>query len=77
MSGMWRVQSHELHENSGVPHKMNGLRHSYASYHLEKYSNAALTAKNCGHQVSILETHYMQITDKATACQWFNIIPAV
>jgi len=63
--------------NSGVTWQQNALRHSYASYHLEKYSNAPLTAKNCGHQVEVMETHYMQIVDKTTAGKWFNIVPAV
>lgn len=61
--------------SAGVMWKQNALRHSYASYHLEKYGNAPITAKNCGHRVEVMETHYMQITDKAAADRWFNIVP--
>jgi hypothetical protein len=39
-------------KSAGVPSKPNALRAGYASYHLELFDNAALTAKNDGHTVA-------------------------
>lgn len=65
----------KLANGAGVRWKQNGLRHSYASYHLELYKNAALTSKNCGHSIRMLENVYAQITNTHTAEQWFSIRP--
>jgi integrase len=62
---------------AGVPWKQNALRAGYASYHLELFDNAALTAKNDGHTVNELETSYKSIrgVTKKAAAEIFAITP--
>lgn len=59
----------------GVVWKQNALRHSYASYHLELYGDAVRTSKNLGNSPSVLETEYLQLTNRASAQEWFSILP--
>lgn len=67
----------KIAQNAGVPWKDNALRAGYASYHLEMFDNAALTAKNDGHSVDELETSYKSISGvtKQTAQKMFEITP--
>ncbi len=62
---------------AGVQQRPNALRAGYASYHLELFDNAALTAKNDGHTVQELETSYRSINGitKSKAQEMFNITP--
>lgn len=60
---------------AGFEWAANGLRHSYVSYHMELHDNAALTAKNAGHSVAVLEQNYLQLTNKAAATKWFGVRP--
>lgn len=62
---------------AGVPWIDNALRAGYASYHLELFDNAALTAKNDGHSVTELETTYKSISGvtKKAAKEMFAITP--
>lgn len=62
---------------AGLEWHHNGLRAGYASYHLELFQDAALTAKNDGHSVNELETDYMSISGvtKKTAQEMFDITP--
>lgn len=55
--------------------KQNGLRHSFASYHLAKHRNAGLTAELAGHSVAILQTVYKQLVAPSAAEQWFAVTP--
>ncbi len=61
----------------GLKWKHNALRAGYASYHLELFDNAALTAKNDGHTVQELENTYKSISGvtKKTAEAMFSITP--
>jgi len=62
---------------AGVPWKYNALRSSFASYHLQKFKNEALTAMLDGHSVQELNTSYKGlngVSDK-TADEWFSITP--
>jgi len=55
----------------------NALRHSFASYHLAHFKNAAATAMECGHHDSrITYRHYRELVKpKEAECYW-NIKPA-
>lgn len=64
-----------LHDKAGVQRKNNGMRHSYASYHLALLNNPPLTSMNCGHSIDMLMEHYMQLTSWTAAKDWFNINP--
>lgn len=68
----------EIAKRAAVPSLTNALRAGYASYHLELFDNAALTAKNDGHSVTELETTYKSISGvtKKTAAEMFAVTPA-
>lgn len=67
----------KIAEKAGVAIKQNALRAGYASYHLELFNNAALTAKNDGHTIAELLTTYRSITGvtKKSAQEMFSITP--
>lgn len=70
-------QTSRIADAAKIPWKDNALRAGYASYHLELFDNAALTAKNDGHSVTELERTYKSISGvtKQTATQMFSITP--
>jgi len=47
------------------------LRHSYCSYHLAAFENAAKTALQAGHSEKILFENYREITTKETALEFW------
>lgn len=61
-----------------MENRANGMRSSYASFHLELYGSSARTAKNCGHSVTELETTYLHIqgVNQQLAKAWFSVTPA-
>jgi integrase len=50
----------------------NGLRHSYASYHLAKFENAEALALQMGHtSARMIFDHYSEVVSPAAAeCYW-------
>jgi integrase len=55
----------------------NALRHSFASYHLAHFKNAAATAMECGHHDSrITYRHYRELVKPKEAKRFWNIAPA-
>jgi integrase len=59
-----------------VPWPHDGLRHSFGSYHLAHFKDAARTALEMGHRsTAMLFEHYRaRVPDKAAA-EWFAILP--
>jgi integrase len=55
--------------------KQNGLRHSFASYHLALHRNAALTAELAGHSPQMLQAVYKALVTPSAAEEWFSITP--
>jgi integrase len=56
----------------------NALRHSFASYHLAHFKNAAATALELGHHDSrITFAHYRELVKPKDADRYWNIRPAV
>ncbi len=54
----------------------NGLRHSYASYHLAKFQDAAALALQMGHTTTaMLFAHYREVVTPETAEAFWNIKP--
>jgi integrase len=54
----------------------NALRHSFASYHLAHFKNAAATAMECGHHDSrITYRHYRELVKPKEAARYWNIKP--
>ena len=55
----------------------NALRHSFASYHLAHYKNAAATAAELGHtSPAMLYKHYRELVRPNEAAKWWNIAPS-
>ena len=55
----------------------NALRHSFASYHLAHFKNAASTALELGHHDSrITFAHYRELVKPKQAERYWNIRPA-
>jgi integrase len=55
----------------------NGLRHSYASYHIAHFKDAAALALEMGHTTtSLIFHHYRQVVREAQAEKYWNILPA-
>jgi integrase len=53
------------------------LRHSFASYHLAKHRNAALTAELMGHKnARIIYAHYREVVKDAEDVSLFWSIPS-
>lgn len=62
-------------DGSSWPH--NGARHSFASYHLAKFQDAAALALELGHtDTSIIFAHYRELVRPAAAETYWNISPA-
>ncbi len=60
------------------PWPSNGLRHSFASYHLAHFRNAALSALELGHtNQEITFRHYRELVTPEAAEKYWNIRPAV
>ena len=54
----------------------NALRHSYASYHLAQFRNAAATAAELGHtSPTMLYKHYREVVRPDAAAQWWQVMP--
>jgi integrase len=59
------------------PWPSNGLRHSFASYHLAHFKNAALLALELGHtNQEITFRHYRELVTPEAAEKYWNIRPA-
>src|SRR5439155_25059016 len=58
------------------PH--NALRHSFASYHLARFNDAAALALELGHtSAHLVFQHYRQLVRPKQAERYWNIMPAV
>jgi integrase len=54
----------------------NALRHSFGSYHLAKFGNAAALALQMGNSVDVIFKHYRQLVKPAEAKRYWKIRPA-
>jgi integrase/recombinase XerD len=59
----------------GVPWPANAPRHSFCSYHLAAFENAAKTALEAGHSEQMLFQHYRALVSKAEAEKFWGIRP--
>lgn len=62
-------------KGSGVDWPHNVTRHSFVSYHLAAYENAAKTALEAGHDQAMLFAHYRALVTKEQAEEFFAIVP--
>jgi integrase len=65
--------------NAGILHwPQNGLRHSFASYHMAHFRNAADTALELGHSNSAITfKHYRELVTPGEAERFWRIAPSV
>ena len=55
----------------------NGLRHSFASYHLAKWNNAGLLALEMGHTTNeLIFAHYRALVHESEAEKYWAVFPA-
>ena len=59
----------------GVPFPANAARHSFCSYHLAHFGNAARTALEAGHSEAMLFAHYRELVTPEAAAAFWTIVP--
>lgn len=57
---------------TGRPWPHNALRHSFASYHLAFFKDAARTALEAGHSQAVLFRHYRELVTQEDAEGWWS-----
>lgn len=62
-------------KKAGVPWPRNAPRHSFVSYHLARFENAAKTALEAGHTEQMLFAHYRELVTPAAAAEYWSIVP--
>jgi len=65
----WQVDQGD----AGKPWPRNVLRHSYVSYHLAHFQDAARTALEAGHSQTVLFRHYRDLIATGEAGRWWQI----
>jgi hypothetical protein len=60
-----------------VPWPHNVTRHSFVSYHLAAFENAAKTALEAGHSETMLFAHYRELVTLHEAEQFWALTPEV
>ena len=69
----WRKQTCKAAE---IAWPSNVLRHSFASYHLAHFKNAAATATELGHASPVmLYQHYRELVRPDVAARWWQVMP--
>jgi integrase len=67
----------KLSTTVGIKWPQNGLRHSFASYHLAKFQNAHQLALELGHSTTrLIFEHYRELVTPEAADRYWAIIPA-
>ena len=59
----------------GFAWQLNGLRHSFCTYHYALKGNKHETARLAGNSPAMLDQHYLDATSRAQAQAWFSIQP--
>ncbi len=55
--------------------KLNGLRHSFATYHFAAFENEGSCSRQMGNSPTVFHNHYKGIVTKDTAEQFWNLRP--
>jgi integrase len=58
-----------------VKWKVNGLRHSYASYRYALINDAGRLSGELGNSAQVIHRHYRELVKPADAQRWFNVRP--
>ncbi len=59
----------------GIEWPHNVTRHSFVSYHLAQFQNAARTALEAGHTEQMTFAHYREVVTSTSAAEYWNIYP--
>jgi len=71
-----RVARDKTCEAAEIEWPANALRHSFASYHLAHFKNAAATAAELGHSSpTMLYKHYREVVRPDAAAKWWQVVP--
>jgi len=71
-----RIAREKTAKEAKIKWPANVLRHSFASYHLAHYNNAASTATQIGHMSPVmLYRHYRELVRPDVAAQWWQVMP--
>jgi integrase len=72
-----RVKIEAARKRAGMKRwPQNGLRHSFASYHLAKFQDAPALALQMGHTTTgMLFTHYREVVSPQDAKQYWEVTP--
>ena len=62
-------------QRAKVPWPRNVTRHSFCSYHLARWENAARTALQAGHSEQMLFSHYHDLVTPEAAAEFWGIVP--
>jgi integrase len=65
----------EVCDHAKISRKLNGLRHSFCSFHFALHSNENLTAALGGTSPAMVHQHYKGLATKAEGEAWFNTQP--
>ena len=61
---------------TGIRWRSNGMRHSFASYHLAAYENSGKTALSLGHSnPNLVFRHYRERVSRKDAQEFWNLMP--
>jgi len=75
LRGNRRCRRHD-EDNHLVPWPHDALRHSFASYHLAKFQNAAALALELGHQsTALIFSNYRRRVSEKEAQAYFEVLP--
>ena len=66
----------QLVKAAGVTWKKNGLRHSFATYHLALHSDPVKTAFQCGNSPVVIHNHYKGLAGKNEVAKFWELRPA-
>lgn len=66
---------YRVRESSGVVWSHDVTRHSFVSYHLAHYRNAAETALVAGHSETVLHAHYRALVSPRDAAEFWRVLP--
>ena len=74
----FRVRMDQARSAAGITEwPQNALRHSFASYHLAHFENAAELALELGHtNAQLIFAHYRQLVEPKDAAHYWNIMPS-
>lgn len=74
----WRNKSQDTRRAANLSGRPDTARHSYATYHLQKYRDKALLEANLGHSSNsaMLMRHYRAASTPADAEAYWSILPS-